>query len=72
MINHLAQDGFSALLIASITGHVKIVCLLLNAGASVNDKETKVLSQCAWLLSLSLSLSLCYLAVFFTSEIVIP
>ncbi len=31
---------------AAIKGHVEIVQLLLNAGASVNDKDTSVLSQC--------------------------
>ncbi len=44
LCDYLAQDGCTILSFACDRGHIQIVQLLLSAGATVNDKETKVLS----------------------------
>ncbi len=42
------QYDFTALMLAAMNGHVEIVQLLINAGASVNDKEKHVQNHCSF------------------------
>ncbi len=42
-----SQDGYTAMMQAAEKGHVEIVQLLLNAGATVNDKDIVCLCLCA-------------------------
>ncbi len=44
----VVQHDYTALMLAAMYGHVEIVQLLLNAGATVNDKDKTVQNQCSF------------------------